>query len=355
MDRLSKFNEFLEKKAKVALMADYTAKTPAKPPANGKYPDQPKNTGVSGAQPYHAPGATKDKGLVMAEPDGKPPLAHGSTPGLTPEKSAALGQKPAARPAVQKHSTSRKALKEFVEATKGLGDAEFIQYLMEGKKERMPVQPVHDLHGEAFTPHPHEAIGYICSLMHNPKMVSRLVREAKRHGHLDSLVQELMDHPEFYDEAVKMMGDRDGGRKVTDKFARTMFDHHSKFRKDAGFNEAYQRRRRLLTEKVSGSLVDGGDDDGEDAGIPQPDDSPNGGNPLGRHDGEEETPGMDPSADDQGPMDANGQPADGADGLGDDMGGGNAGLTPAHGNMLGSLHGQFGNDAISQYCKDGNC
>lgn len=350
---MKKFNEFLQAKAKVAVVADYSGTPPSAPPINGKYPDHKGQVG-GGGNPYKAVG--KDKGLVMAEPDGKTPLGNTATPGMTPEKAAVLGEKPAPRPKVQKHS-GRKALKEFVDQTKHMGKAEFVEHMInEGAKVKLPTQMVHDLHGEPFTPHPHEAIGYICSLMHDPKMVSRLVREAKRHGHLEGLVHELMDHPEFYDEAVKKMGDREDGRKITDKFARTMFDQHNKFRKDAGFNESYQRRLKMLTEKVSGSLVNS-DMDPDDAGIPMSDDqdpnSHSGGNPIGRHDGEEETPGMNPSQDDQGPMDAEGNPADGSDaGMGDMIDGG---LTPAHGNMLGSLHGQFGNDAINKYCKDGNC
>lgn len=360
MERLKKFNEFLQAKAKVAVIADYSGTQPSTPPVNGKYPEHKGKVG-GGGNPYKS--STKDKGLVMAEPDGKTPLGNAATPGMTPEKAAALGKKPAARPKVQKHS-GRKALKEFTQNTQNMGEAEFVAHMLnEAKKDKLPTQMVHDLHGEPFTPHPHEAIGYICSLMHDPKMVSRLVREAKRHGHLEGLVNELMDHPEFYDEAVKKMGDREEGRKITDKFARTMFDHHSKFRKDAGFNESFKRRMKLFNEKVSSSLVDGSMDP-DDAGIPMPDDqdpnSHSGGNPIGRHDGEEETPGLDSSKDDQGPMDANGDPADGSgEGMGDMMDGGDqegpGGLTPAHGNMLSSLHGQFGQDAINKYCKDGNC
>lgn len=355
MDRLKKFNEFLQAKAKVAVIADYSGKSPSAPPTNGKYPEQ-KGAAGGGGSPYKA--STKDKGLVMAEPDGKTPLGNASTPGMTPQKAATLGQKPAGRPKVQPKS-GRKSLKEFVQHTKNMSEAEFVSHMLtEGKREKLPTQMVHDLHGEPFTPHPHEAIGYICSLMHNPKMVSRLVREAKRHGHLEGLVNELMDHPEFYDEAVKKMGDRDDGRKVTDKFARTMHDHHSSFRKDAGFNESYRRRLALLTEKVSGSLVDGSMD-AEDAGIPMPDDQGGGGNPMLDPDQPGEMPGTDPSAGDPGPIDANGGPAGGEEGFGDegmeDEQGGASGLTPAHGNMLQSLHGQFGQDAINQYCKDGNC
>jgi hypothetical protein len=359
MERLKKFSQFIEEKtaglqnnkAKTTLMADYTAKTPNKPPANGKYPDQPANTGQ--VLPYGNHG--RDMGLVMCEPDGATPLGQAKHPNMDPKKAAALGQPPAPRPSV--HKGSRKALKEFVEITKGMSDTEFVNYLLnEGKKDRIPVQMVHDLYGEPFTPHPHEAIGYICSLMHNPKMISRLVREAKRHGHLENLVSELMDHPEFYDEAVKMMGDRDNGKKVTDKFARTMYDHYSKFRKDAGLGESRRRRGRLFMEKVADSLVDGNMPP-EEAGIPMPDGQDGGGgNPMMNPGGMAEEPGVDPSQDDMGQQvgpDMNMEDP----GMGDM--GGQGGLTPAHGNMLQSMQGAFGNDgfnqAVQQFCQNGDC
>ncbi|MGL1080528.1 hypothetical protein ACSTLI_23555, partial [Vibrio parahaemolyticus] len=68
MGRLKKFDEFLQEKAKVAVLADYSGTPPSSPPANGKYPDHKGQAG-GGGNPYKAAG--KDKGLVMAEPDGK--------------------------------------------------------------------------------------------------------------------------------------------------------------------------------------------------------------------------------------------------------------------------------------------
>jgi len=368
MERLKRFAQYIEEKtagldstAKVTLMADYTAKTPQKPPQNGKYPGQPANTGHNGALPY-GPKA-KDMGLVQCEPDGATPLAQQKTPGLDPKKAAALGEPPAARPKV--HKSSRKQLKEFVEATANMSDSEFVSYLLEARGgERPPVSMVHDLHGEPFTPHPHEAIGYICSLMHNPKMVSRLVREAKRQGHLESLVQELMDHPEFYQEAVKMMGDKDEGRKITDKFARTMQDHHNTFRKDAGLTESRRSfRQRFLTEKVGPSLVDGSLDP-EDAGIPTPDDSSMG-NPMMDPGAMQGQPGLDSSKGDVGQMDADGESigpdADTQDpGMGDmsgDTGGSGSGMVPGAGapmNMVQSIKGAFP-DQFGNFCADGSC
>lgn len=360
MEKLKRFAQFVEEKsagldskAKVSLMADYTSKTPQKPQANGKYPNQPANTGS--VLPYGNKG--KDVGLVMAEPDGMTPLGQAKTLNMDPKKAAALGEPPAARPAV--HKSSRKQLKEFVEATRNMSDAEFVSYLMEGRKERPSVAMVHDLHGEPFTPHPHEAMSFVTSLMHNPKMISRLVREVKRNGHLADFVAELMDHPEFYDEAVKMMGDKDEGRKITDKFARTMADHHSSFRKDAGLSESRRTfRQRVLSEKVGPSLVDG-DEDAEYAGIPT---SHSGGNPMMNPDGVAAEPGSDPSIGDTGQMDANGQEI-GADmdtgdqqGIGD-MGGdvqGSSGRPSAGRNMVQSIKGAAPND-FESFCADGSC
>jgi hypothetical protein len=355
MERLKNFNEFLQAKAKTAVVADYSGPTPTKPPVNGKYPDH-KGQVVGGGSPYKP--STKDVGLVIAEPDGKTPLANSKVPGMTPEKAIPHGKKPADRPKAHKPS-GKKIFKELFNTTKNMGEAEFVEHMLEeGKKEKLPTQMVHDLHGQPFTPHPHEAIGYICSLMHDPKMVSRLVREAKRHGHMEGLVGELMDHPEFYDETVKKMGDQEEGRKITDKLARTMQDHHTKFRKDAGFNEAYQRHLKLLNEKVSGSLVDG-DLDPEEAGIPTHDDEDHKSeNPVKKHDGDEDDKGMDPSEDDgrDGAIDGNEADGSNEDELGDSKDDGdNDGITPAHGHMLKSLHGHFGRDTINKYCKDGDC
>jgi len=364
MERLKRFAQYVEEKtagldgkAKVSLMADYTAKTPQKPPQNGKYPDQPDNTGHTSTLPYGNTG--KDVGLVMAEPDGATPLGNAKHPNMDPKKAAALGVPPAARPKV--HKASRKQLKEFVEQTTGLSDSEFVQYLMERKgSDRPPVAMVHDLHGEPFTPHPHEAINYICSLMHNPKMISRLVREAKRHGHLENLVAELMDHPEFYNEAVKMMGDKDEGRKITDKFARTMQDHHSTFRKEAGLGESRRSfRGRLLMEKVGPSLVDG-EMPPEEAGIPTPDEGQSGGNPM-MDPAAANQAGMDPSQGDMGQMDANGGQV-GPDmnmqdpGMGDMTGGGMGGVPGAGApfNMVQSIKGAFP-DQFGSFCADGSC
>lgn len=340
-------NAGLDGKAKVALMADYTGKTPEKPPENGKYPEQPANTGS--VLPYANKG--NDVGLVQAEPDGATPLGMAKHPNMEPKKAAPLGEAPPARPSVYK--SSRKQLKEFVEETAHLSDTQFVQYLMERKSNnRPPVAMVHDLNGDPFTPHPHEAISYICSLMHNPQMISRLVREAKRNGHLESLVTELMDHPEFYDEAVKMMGDKDEGRRVTDKFARTMSDQHNNFKKEAGLSEARQRFRSLLTEKVAPSLIDQSMSP-EDAGIPTPDDGSEG-KPMMEPE-EMDRAGMNPSAGDVGQMDADGEEV-GSDIDAENPGMGDAGIPGAFAphNMVRSIKGAFP-DHFPKFCADGSC
>ena len=165
-------------------------------------------------------------------------------------------------------------------------------------------------------------------------------------------VSELMDHPEFYDEAVKMMGDPEEGRKVTDKFARTMFDHHSKFKKDAGLEECFRRRGKLLSEKVSDPAFDG-DIDLQDAHPDEQGGLPDSGNVPDQEHLDE--PGMNSNQDDMGQMDAEGEQPDDTigDGLGDSSG--SKGKMPAHGNMLKSVKDQFGDGEVKKHCFGPDC
>jgi len=154
------------------------------------------------------------------------------------------------------------------------------------------------------------------------------------------------------------MGDKDEGRKITDKFARTMQDHHSNFRKEAGLSESRQTfRERLLAEKVGPSLVHGAEK-GDYAGIPQPDDATKLGNPMMNPQGVAAEPGSNSTVGDPGQMDANGEEVS-ADvdqnnqGMGDMSGSGVPGAG-APMNMVRSIKGAFP-DHFGNFCADGSC
>ncbi len=309
-----KFNEFLKEKAKVDQMADYSGPLATKPPENAKYPAAPKGAGTK--LPYKGKG--EDPGLETADTDSKPGFGSMPHPGMTPEKVMPKGKAPAR---AVKHVPTPKKLREFYETTKGMSDNEFVAYLLEQRNERPQTAFVHDLHGEPFTPHPHETMTYIASLMHNPKMVSRMIREVKRHGRLSEMVQELMDHPEFYSEAVKCMDHEEEGPNRAGKFARALHDHGADFKKKAGINEG-----------VAPELVDDGPDEATAAEImPQP---------AGPADQSQEEPDM--PAPDQGDMGIN-------------MGGG--GMRPmADDHLIGSMAAFAPMKAkMMKACQDGNC
>lgn len=226
---MKKFDEYL--KAKEAVVADYEGVMATKPEKRGKYPGQPEYE-IGEILPYK--NVEKDEGLLTADSDDKEGLGNMSTPGM--EKATSLGEKP---PKVKHYKPSKKQLQEYYKETKTLSDSEFVKYLLERNNDDLQaVSMVNDLNGEPFTPHPHEAICYIVSLMHNPKMVSRLIREVKRSGKLSDMVAELMDHPEFYEEAVDLIAEEKDGDKIANKFVRSMKDHYMGFMDKMGLSES---------------------------------------------------------------------------------------------------------------------
>lgn len=190
---MKKFCEFLDEKAKVTTVADYDGVLATKPPADGKY-DGVKST-KEAKLPYKGKG--EDKGLVSADTDDKPGFGDVPHPNMAPEKVMPMGEKP--KKAV-KHIKAGGKLKEFTDATNELNPAEFVSYMRESFVNVPDEMKLHSENGEVVNPHPHEVIAYTVAMMHNPRIVSRLVSEVSRQGKLSEFVYELLRHPDFAKE-----------------------------------------------------------------------------------------------------------------------------------------------------------
>jgi hypothetical protein len=275
---IKKFTDYFEERSKG--LGTLNGAATGKPPRSGKFYDlqpDPERDPL----PYSNP--ADDFGLVIADVDGKTPLGDLSSPKMD------KGVKKVARPKV--HKTSSKELKEYLDETAGMSAPEVVNYFLE-RKEITPISMVHDLHGHEFTPSPHEAVNYVCSLMDNPKIINRIIREMRKNGHLSSFVTELLEYPEFFEEVVSMMGDKGGG-KIAGNFAMSMRKNHDDFMGGFdSFDESYYGNGRLLSEKVVPGLDD--ELDPEQAGMPgmqkrRP--SFNGGSPM-TNPGTNQQPGM---------------------------------------------------------------
>jgi hypothetical protein len=340
---MKKFADFLKDKAAVAQVADYKGPTPSAPPEHGKYPATPKSAGVK--RTYKGKG--EDPGQMAVKSDGTP-LGEQPSPHITPDKAIPNGKKPAKKKV--KFVTGTKKLKEFFDATAGLTDQQFVEYMMSQKAEAPEGAFVHDLHGNKFTPHPHETMSYLCSLMHNKNMVSRLVREMKEKGHLDKLVEELMDHPEFHKAVTDLLGHEEKGPAAAGKMAKAMHDHASTFRRKAG----------LFDESVAPALIDDEGSDGEGV-IPKKDHDPDDNLALDDKGEEDDEAGDDEGEEgDEAPEDAEEgeegeEETDGDEGGDDAPADGPVGPMPLpHNHMIGAMKKYFHKD-MKKACVDGDC
>lgn len=196
---MKKFCEFLDAKAKEAVVADYKGVLAVTPPKDGKYPATPVKEGEK--LPYKGKG--EDQGLMSVDNDDKTAFGDMPHPNMTPEKAMPMGEKPKKD---IKHVKQGGKLKEFFDVTRKMNNSEFISYMRESVTGTEEIK-MHNENGEVITPHPHEVIAYAVSLMHNPRIVSRLVSEASRQGKLSELVQDLLDHPEFAKELHAAIGE----------------------------------------------------------------------------------------------------------------------------------------------------
>lgn len=185
--------EFLNEKAKVTTVADYDGVLATKPPEDGKYDGVPAKKDAK--LPYKGKG--EDKGLASADSDDKPGFGDVPHPNMTPEKIMPMGEKPKCN---VKHIKAGGKLKEFFDATSELNPAEFVSYMRESFVNVPDEMKMHSESGEVINPHPHEVIAYTVAMMHNPRIVSRLVSEVSRQGKLADFVYELLRHPEFVQE-----------------------------------------------------------------------------------------------------------------------------------------------------------
>jgi hypothetical protein len=233
-----KFSDFLGSKGK-EFAADYDGVLAVRPPENGKYPNTPPPAGKR--TPYRG-SEEEDPGLQMADKDSVDGLADVAVKNMPADKMIPGGKKP------QKKVSAVPPPKKLKESQ--ILSEEDRKVIAEGASF------VHDLHGEPFTPHPFETMTYISSLLHNPKMVSRLIREVKRQGKLGELVKELLDHPEFYQEVVSNMGHDENGEHVAGKLSRAMHDHAADIKEKYGLSEAPILSKKHTPARVFCTIVD---------------------------------------------------------------------------------------------------
>lgn len=145
-------------------------------------------------------------------------------------------------------------------------------------------------------PDPHETIRYISKLAkENPTLRSSLIREMKRNdGGMNLLMDEMMNHPESYNEVARIL-DGDDGPSSAKKLVGALNDNYSKYMD--GFSAMYD-------ESVAKPFHDVDDDDEDDDNVDMekpvfgPDDEDDMGNDMGNDTDEPEMPNGDTEEED---------------------------------------------------------
>jgi len=209
---------------------DTTNSLAGHPEYKGQLATRPPQYATKGSKekplPYKAPGEAESGFVITADdkPSGKDGLAYEKTPNLTPQNSAPMGTDPEPKTRVVKSHPYKETTEEFIEATKNMSDTEFAKFMLEHEE---PIPQVSDLYGNQFTPDPMQTISYITAIASkNPRMMGRLIREMKRQGKLDMLLNELSDHNEYYDVVVQGMRDPEHGKKRCHRMAKAMNDQY---------------------------------------------------------------------------------------------------------------------------------
>ena len=302
------WNEYLDERGKmvekpeVDKVADYDGKTPVAPEKVKplKNPDGKEQAGkqVGTPAPY-APANNKQKN------------PNKTTTGMADEGDKKLIYKPkidqdtadAAKGTVVSNypnKTGKSKTENFLDATAGMNMAEFTKYMVEecgcGSVDSEALPTVTAFKVGKFQPFPPEVIRYLAALAKdNDQVLENLIFELKRNGVFEKLVGQSMDHPEFYDHVVKLMGDDEDGESRSRSLVGAMDDHYQDFKKS----------QEDMYESVAPPFGDNEENDGEDKeqddeGQPK-DDQPN---PA-----EDDQPSPDDMDDDKGPT---------MDGFGDD-------------------------------------
>lgn len=227
----------------------------AKSLAGRDYKGQMSTNPVKGTKenplPYHGGDVKGDhKLLVHDDDDVQSGFAFKGNKVQTPENSASLGEKPSIK--TQKVKSSKMTSEEFIKETKNLTPEGFINFFVEGSDEPLPT--ITDLYGNQFTPEPNQTIQYLAALMvKNPRLISRFVREIKRHENgMGTLMNEHFNHPEFYTAMADGMSKQDEGRKRCKRISRAMNDQYmealNKYVMEQRVNEEIQPRVDLMPE-----------------------------------------------------------------------------------------------------------
>lgn len=140
------------------------------------------------APPSPHPG--KDPGLMRL--DGGPGKEWGdmAAPGMTPQNSHPVGEKPLKKVKDVKHSKGMKA--------------ESAKYIAKMCNKKPITECLHDATGRKLVPIPTEAIRYACQLAVKHGMMARLVNEMKKAGGLKALTESIKLFPEGVDAPAEM-------------------------------------------------------------------------------------------------------------------------------------------------------
>ncbi len=138
---------------------------------------------------------------------------------------------------------------QFVEETKNLSNAQFFDYVLESHGDA-EISPVTDLFGNEFTPDPIQTIQYMSGLfMGNSYYLEKFVREMRRRGGMDSLMDEVCNCG-GYDLVVNHLEDPDHGEDRSKGLAKSLNDRFMK----AVDNFAFDGEDDDTNESVAPSL-----------------------------------------------------------------------------------------------------
>jgi hypothetical protein len=167
---------------------------------------------------YYAKGADKNPGLMTADgADRGTPFGNHASPGLTPQNSMPYGQKPVDKTKKvggkkKKKLPTKKAMKveHFLNETRDMSNAQFASRVLKDVRD-IPTPTVRDLNGKEFIPEPAQIMKYVANLMlTNETIMRRMVREIKRNNGLPTLLAEVLQHPETYQQLVEALNGNHG-------------------------------------------------------------------------------------------------------------------------------------------------
>jgi len=208
-----KFSEYLDnqgkmEKTKISVDGD-TGPSPTKAPepAAKKGKNWKCETTLAEKPKDYATSTQPDKQMVMKDKDAKPGLGTEGDKKLiyepeTPTKSTADGMvniKPTWPKATEKTTATAES---FINATKDMSTEEFVAYLSETKeKEEHPLKTI---------------INAVRLMKDNDKLTETFVRETRRQGSLDILVNEMFKLEESYKGLATLLSDISHQNRLND-------------------------------------------------------------------------------------------------------------------------------------------